>query len=156
MRSVFIDSQEVCFWMTSRNPLFGKDRLHAADLEGMTLVLGNTSNMNDARSRYAEYFSHHGVHIEVDNQPFSSYSDYFLQDSPDTFGIVMESVFASGTPPPSPLRMFAAGEFSMVADLCILDDMQQNLNACASGYLEELKRLAGRFPQTGTGQLIAA
>ena len=139
LRSVFIDSQEVCFWMTSRNPLFGKDRLHAADLEGMTLVLGNTSNMNNARSRYAEYFSHHGVHIEVDNQPFSSYSDYFLQDSPDTFGIVMESVFASGRPREG-FRMFSVEEFSMVADLYILYD-EQNLNACASGYLEELKRL---------------
>ena len=79
------------------------------------------------------------MHIEVDNQPFSSYSDYFLQDSPDTFGIVMESVFASGRPREG-FRMFSVEEFSMVADLYILYD-EQNLNACASGYLEELKRL---------------
>lgn len=140
VKSIYIGPQNCLFWMSGRNPLFEKERLVASDLEGMTLVLGNTSNMNNAGPHYTEYFSERNVRIEVDNQPFSSYIDYFLSNTVDSFGIILEGHRFQNQDREG-FRVFSLEDLDTVSDLYIIYD-ESRLNQQELDYVAELEKLA--------------
>lgn len=70
-------------------PLFECDRVTAADLDGFTMLLGNSANMERAGRVLIEWFVGVGVAVEPDNQPCSNYLDLYLSGTGETFGIAL-------------------------------------------------------------------
>lgn len=80
---------ECRFWMNRSCPLFECDRVTAADLDGFTMLLGNSANMERAGRVLIEWFAGVGVAVEPDNQPCSNYLDLYLSGTGETFGIAL-------------------------------------------------------------------
>lgn len=140
VRVLYIGSEECKFWMTNENPLFDKPEISAYDLEGMSLLLGNTDNMLSAGEKFVRRFAEEGVAIEADYQPFSSYNDYVLSSPHNGFGMFLEALH-----PASALRkdfrMFTVKEFSVPCDLLMIYE-EGVLNELAGLYLEEVEAIA--------------
>lgn len=140
IESIYIGSVEVKFWATEESGFSGSGARSASDADGMTLVLGNTSNMNDATAKFERYFREHGARVEVDNQPFLSYSDYYLASAEKAFGIILESSGYTNSPRDG-IDVFSFEDFSVFADLYLLFDGSR-FNECAKGFVEELSSIA--------------
>ncbi len=139
--SIYLGEKECRFWMTKSNPLFEQERISAADLAGSTLLLGNTQNMLSAGPKFQEYFAASGAEIDVDNQPFSSYADYFLTDSRSCFGIILEGHrFESQAR--KDFRIFTVDDVSVYSDLFLLYD-ESRLNHVGLELLQKIKELHG-------------
>lgn len=80
---------ECHFWMNRSCPLFEHDHVTAADLDGFTMLLGNSANMERAGRVLVEWFAGAGVAVEPDNQPCSNYLDLYLSAAGETFGIAL-------------------------------------------------------------------
>lgn len=139
--SIYLGEKEIRFWMTKSNALFEKESISASDLTGYTLLLGNTQNMLSAGPKFQDHFSSAGATIEVDNQPFSSYADYFLADAKNYFGIILEGHrFESQAR--KDFRIFTVRNLSMYSDLYLLYD-ETSLNHVAIELLRQIKNLYG-------------
>lgn len=139
--SLYLGARACHYWMTKSNALFAKEAVAARDLDGATLLLGNTQNMNDAGPKFRAFFESAGARIEVDNQPFPGYADYFLSDESHTFGIILEG-HRFEQQAREDFRIFSVPEFTVFSDLYILFDASR-FNECGTEYLHELELLAG-------------
>lgn len=110
---------ECRFWMNRSCPLFERDRVQAADLEGFTMLLGNSANMEHAGRVLAEWFAEFGVTVEPDNQPCSNYLDLYLSGEGETFGIALGGV-RSGLRASSDIKIFAVDDFTVPCDLYVI------------------------------------
>ncbi|MEG0324402.1 MAG: LysR family transcriptional regulator [Raoultibacter sp.] len=137
--SMYIGKRECRFWLTKNNPLFEKDHIVASDLKDCTLLLGNTQNMISAGPRFQEYFDACGVSIEIDNQPYASYADYFLADMRNYFGIILEGHRLERIARED-FRIFTLEDFTVYSDLYILYD-QTKLNDLSLKFLHEIEVL---------------
>lgn len=138
--SFFLATGECCFWMNRSCPLFEKERIVASDLDGYTLLLGNSSNLMFAGSTVADYFAAAGVRIEPDNQPCGNYLDLYLSGVGETFGIALAGS-RSGLRTSPDIRIFSVEDFAIPCDLHVLYD-EQRLDACGREFLGELRALA--------------
>lgn len=138
--SFFLATGECCFWMNRSCPLFDKERIAASDLEGYTLLLGNSSNLLSAGRTVADYFSAAGVRIEPDNQPFGNYLDLYLSGVGETFGIALAGA-RSGLRTSPDIRIFSVEDFAILCDLHVLYD-ERRLDSCGREFLGELRALA--------------
>lgn len=107
---------ECRFWMNRSCPLFECDRVTAADLDGFTMLLGNSANMERAGRVLIEWFAGVGVAVEPDNQPCSNYLDLYLSGTGETFGIALGGV-RSGLRASSDIKIFAVDDFTVPCDL---------------------------------------
>lgn len=137
--SLYLGSRECHYWMTKSNALFTKEVITAHDLDGATLLLGNTQNMNDASPKFQAFFESAGAHIEMNNQPFAYHADYFLSDESRSFGIIADG-HRFDQQAREDFRIFSVPEFTVRFDLYILFDASR-FNECGTEYLEELKQL---------------
>ena len=138
--SFFLATGECCFWMNRSCPLFDKERIVASELEGYTLLLGNSSNLLSAGRTVADYFSAAGVRIEPDNQPCGNYLDLYLSGVGETFGIALAGS-RSGLRTSPDIRIFSVEDFAIPCDLHVLYD-ERRLDSCGREFLGELRALA--------------
>ncbi len=138
--SFYLETGECLFWMNRTCPLFEKERISAADLEGYTLLLGNSRNMVCAGETASDYFAAAGVTVEPDNQPCANYLDLYLSGLGETFGVALAGS-RSGLRSSPDIRIFGVEDFSIPCDLHVLCDPQR-LDACGSAFLERLKAAA--------------
>ena len=110
---------ECRFWMNRSCPLFECDRVTAADLDGFTMLLGNSANMERAGRVLIEWFAGVGVAVEPDNQPCSNYLDLYLSGTGETFGIALGGV-RSGLRASSDIKIFAVDDFTVPCDLYVI------------------------------------
>lgn len=136
--NLYLGAFECKFWMAKSNTLFDKPTITAQDLAGSSLLLGNTPNMIEAGPKFVEYFANAGAHIDLDNQPFSSYVDYFLFDAPATFGIILEG-HRFEQQSREGFRIFSVEDFTIFSDLFILYN-KARFNKCGIEYLSELEK----------------
>lgn len=134
--SVYLGSCECQLWMGSRNRLFGRNDLCAADLEGMTLLLGNTPTMNAAASLIAQHFSDKGIAIKTDNQPFATYTDYLLSNGAETFGITLQE-FDESRQAREGFHAFRLSDLSLTTDIYAICD-ESRLSEQARGFVHAL------------------
>lgn len=111
--------EECRFWMNRSCPLFEEDRVRAADLEGFTMLLGSSANMERAGRAITEWFAGVGVTVEPDNQPCSNYLDLYLSAAGETFGIALGGAH-SGLRASSDIRIFAVDDFTVLCDLYVI------------------------------------
>lgn len=137
IESMYMGASECRFWTTEGSKLYSLGSIVTEDARGMTLILGNTSNMNDAAPKYERYFSEHGVAVEIDNQPFQSYADYYLANAEDIFGIILEGDGYTNSPRDG-IKVFSFEDMRVVADLYVIYD-QSDFNDCAKGFVRELR-----------------
>ena len=110
---------ECHFWMNRSCPLFEHDHVTAADLDGFTMLLGNSANMERAGRVLVEWFAGAGVAVEPDNQPCSNYLDLYLSAAGETFGIALGGVH-SGLRASSDIKIFAVDDFTVPCDLYVI------------------------------------
>lgn len=110
---------ECHFWMNRSCPLFEHDHVTAADLDGFTMLLGNSANMERAGRVLVEWFAGAGVAVEPDNQPCSNYLDLCLSAAGETFGIALGGVH-SGLRASSDIKIFAVDDFTVPCDLYVI------------------------------------
>ena len=110
---------ECRFWMNRSCPLFECDRVTAADLDGFTMLLGNSANMERAGRVLIEWFAGVGGAVEPDNQPCSNYLDLYLSGTGETFGIALGGV-RSGLRASSDIKIFAVDDFTVPCDLYVI------------------------------------
>ena len=138
--SFHLETGECLFWMNRTCPLFEKERISAADLEGYTLLLGNSRNMVCAGETVSDYFAAVGVAVEPDNQPCANYLDLYLSGLGETFGVALAGS-RSGLRSSPDIRIFGVEDFSIPCELHVLCDPER-LDACGSAFLERLKAAA--------------
>lgn len=138
--AIYLGSCECLLWMGSRNRLFGQTEFEAADLEGMTLLLGNTETMTAAASLIAQHFSDKGTCIKTDNQPFASYTDYLLSNEPETFGITLQE-FDSQAKAREGFQIFHLNDLAFMTDIYALCD-ESRLSEQARDFVRALAEVA--------------
>ena len=141
IESFHLETGECLFWMNRTCPLFEKERIRAADLEGFTLLLGNSQNMVDAGRTVTGYFAHVGVTVEPDNQPCANYLDLYLSGLGETFGVALAGA-RSGLRESPNIRIFKVEDFSVPCDLHVLCDPAR-LDECGLAFVERLRAAAG-------------
>ena len=140
VESFYLETGECLFWMNSTCPLFEKERICATDLEGYTLLLGNSQNMADAGRTVADYFARVGVAVEPDNQPCANYLDLYLSGLGETFGVALADA-RSGLRESPNIRIFRVEDFSVPCELHVLSDPSR-LDACGLAFMERLRAAA--------------
>lgn len=134
-----LGTERCLFWMTNDNPLYHREIVHARDLEGQSLLLGNTDNMLAAGAEFLRYFAQAGARIELDPQPFACYDDYVYTPH-DGFGIVVEQ-FHPTLASRSDFRMFSVAEFEIASDMLVIYD-ESRFDRCGQLFLDALRSLA--------------
>ena len=120
VRAVYYGAAEMFFWASKENPIFDKDGIKAADLSGQTLVVGHSENMARAGRLVSCAFEAKGVSIGVSECPFSSYSEYRISGTGETFGITHREPMASNRG----LRIFRVEDMPAWSDLFVLVNNQ--------------------------------
>lgn len=133
---------ECRFWMNRSCPLFERERIEARDLEGYTLLLGNSDNMVKAGEAVSAWFAGEGVRIDPDNQPCANYLDLYLSGMGETFGVALAGS-RSGLRSNPDIRLFAVEDFVIPCDLYVLCD-EERLDACGRAFAEQLRNLVAR------------
>lgn len=138
--SFYLMTGECRFWMNRSCPLFDRGRISADDLDGYTLLLGNSDNMVEAGETVASWFGSAGVRIEPDNQPCANYLDLYLSGVGETFGIALAGS-RSGLRSNPDIRIFSVEDFALPCDLHVLCN-EERLDDCGKAFVEQLRRLA--------------
>lgn len=89
IRSIPIAASECQFWIEPRCPLYDMKEIHARDMDGYTLHLGNSDNMAAAGQAIQSHFNARGIKIFIDTQPCSDYRDLLFVDEASSFGITL-------------------------------------------------------------------
>lgn len=145
----YFKTGECRFWMNRSCPLFDQERITARDLDGYTLLLGNSENMVAAGETVSSWFARAGAHVEPDNQPCTNYLDLYLSGLGETFGIALAGSH-SGLRTSPDIRIFAVEDFAIPCDLHVLSN-EARLDPCGKAFLEQLRALAApdRAPDVG-------
>ena len=114
--AVHYGAAELFFWVSKENPLFEKGGIEAADVAGQTLVVGHSENMARAGRLVSRALDSMGVVVGVSECPFSSYSEYRISGTSETFGITHREPHASNRG----LRIFRIEDMPMWSDLFVL------------------------------------
>lgn len=114
--AVYYGAAELFFWVSKENPLFDEARIEAADLAGQTLVVGHSANMARAGRLVSLAFGSKGVSMGVSECPFSSYSEYRISGTGETFGITHRQPDTSNRG----LRIFRIEDMPLWSDLFVL------------------------------------
>lgn len=138
--SFFFMRGECRFWMNRSCPLFEREHISARDLDGYTLLLGNSDNMVEAGEAVASWFAQVGVQVEPDNQPCANYLDLYLSGLGETFGIALGGS-RSGLRTSPDIRIFTVEDFVIPCDLHVLSN-EERLDSCGQAFLERLQTLA--------------
>lgn len=138
--SFYFMKGECRFWMNRSCPLFNQERIAARDLDGYTLLLGNSENMVKAGEAVGSWFDRAGSHVEPDNQPCANYLDLYLSGVGKTFGIALAGS-RSGLRTSPDIRIFTVEDFVIPCDLYVLSD-EGRLGSCGRAFLEQLRALA--------------
>lgn len=137
-------TEECRFWMNRSCPLFEHETVRAADLEGFTMLLGNSSNMVSAGETLSAWFAAAGVSIELDNQPCANYLDLYLSGAGNTFGIALGGV-RSGLRTSSGIKIFAVEDFTVLCDLFVLYN-EERIGENGRLFVECLREAVTRHP----------
>ena len=116
VRALYYGTAELFFWVSKENPVFEKTTIEAIDLAGKTLVVGHSDNMARAGRLISYAFGSKGVSIGVSECPFSSYSEYRISGTSETFGITHREPDASNRG----LRIFRIEDLPLWSDLFVL------------------------------------
>lgn len=135
----YLMTGECRFWMNRSCPLFDRGSIAARDLDGYTLLLGNSDNMVDAGDTVSAWFGGEGVLIEPDNQPCANYLDLYLSGMGQTFGIALAGTRSSLRSNPD-IRLFAVEDFVIPCDLFVLCN-ERRLDGCGKAFVRQLRDL---------------
>lgn len=144
--SVYLGAREYRFWITRGHRLFEKATISVADLDGSSLLLGNTSNMQHAGRKIADYFSEQGASLELDFQPFPTSTDYYLSDASRAFGVILPG-HRFEKQATSDFRVFAIDGIEACADLYLVY-RDAALNECGRKFIGEIQALLERKQET--------
>ncbi|MEG1840288.1 MAG: LysR family transcriptional regulator [Raoultibacter sp.] len=133
----YIGEEECFFWMTNNHPLFQKSIIEASDLRESTLLMGNTQNMIHGGIALQTYFAAEGIRINVDNQPYASYTDYFFSSVSNVFGIMFKDSHPTYEHRKD-FRVFTVKEFHVPCDLFLIYN-KSRFSQSGLSYLDEVK-----------------
>ena len=83
-----LDTEPIHLLMTQENPLFGREQIAAADLDGAAFVLPPDIYRSWTRDHVDERFAQHGAHITMHTLAFSGHTEYFTYEFEQSLGIV--------------------------------------------------------------------
>lgn len=143
IRSIPIAEGECQFWIDRQCPLYDMEEIHACDVGGYTLHLGNSENMTAAGRAIQSHFNAQGVEIAIDTQPCSDYRDILFVDEASSFGIVLAGTRSQDK------EMLGARIFSF-ADLFVPCDIyalynEKSLGPCGERFIDAFRCAAGSF-----------
>lgn len=137
--SFYYSSEETVFWATKESPLFEKDAVAPDDLEGLTLLLGNSQNMISAGESIKALLASKGSNVSVNNCPFVSYYEYLFSGTPDSFGIS----YKGASPQRSDFRIFEIEGCPIESDLFVLCNIE-TMGEDGMRFFEVLEDIACR------------
>lgn len=143
IRSIPITESECRFWIDRQCPLYDMDEIHAYDVEGYTLHLGNSENMAAAGRAILSHFDAQGVEITVDTQPCSDYRDLLFVDETSSFGIALAGARSQdketlGT------RIFSFADLFVPCDVYALYN-EEALGPCGERFIDAFQCAVDSF-----------
>lgn len=136
IESIYYKPSEVNFWVDKSSALSEKNSITFEDLEGFTLLLGNSGNMIRTGAIIRDLFEQNKVSIYVNNCPFSSYYEYLISGSSHSFGIAYADSVAHRTG----LRLFRIEGHPLLSDLFVLYNAEE-LSVESVAFFEILKNI---------------
>ena len=87
-----LTSEATHLFMTADNPLFARERLCAADLDGACLLLPPDVYQSYERDAVADHFAEHGARVTLKTMPFRDHYEYFAHDFGRAIGIAPDTL----------------------------------------------------------------
>ena len=138
-----LQTEHIMLFMTEGNPLFDKERIRTADLDGCTMVLPPDIYQGYLRDGVAERFRAQGAEISMRCMSFGDHFEYFARDFSSSLGVVpMTLIPRFGIDRRAECRAFELEDLELTTDFCMLyrTDFLDDENARL--FIEELKSMA--------------
>lgn len=138
-----LQREPIMLLMTEGNPLFAKESLFAADLDGADIVLPPDIYRSYIRDGVVERFRERGAEITVRSLSFGDHFEYFTGDFSESFGVVPATLLPRfGIDRRAECRAFELEDFKISTEFYVLyrDDFLEDETAFL--FVEELKSMA--------------
>lgn len=87
-----LDTEATHLFISESNPLFGRDTIHAADLDGAVLLLPPDVHQSYERDGVADRFAANGARVTLKTMPFRDHAEYFAHDFGCAVGIAPDTL----------------------------------------------------------------
>ena len=82
-----LNAETTHLFMAEDNPLFGRDTIHATDLDGAVLLLPPDVHQSYERDGVANRFAVNGARVTLKTMPFRDHAEYFAHDFGCAIGV---------------------------------------------------------------------
>lgn len=143
MQGFKLRTEDIKLLMTQDNPLFCKDTVCAADLDGSTIMVPPDIYQGYLRDGVVERFEEHGARVALQTMSFSDHFEYFNYDFQDLFGIVPTTLMPRfGIGEREECRAFSLVDLPFKTDFYAVytDEFASSENGAL--FVDEMKKLA--------------
>lgn len=136
-------TEEIKLLMTQDNPLFKKETVYAADLDGSTIMVPPDIYQGYLRDGVIERFEEHGARVTLQTMSFSDHFEYFTYDFQEMFGIVPTTLMPRfGIGEREECRAFSLADMPFKTEFYAVytDEFATSENGAL--FVSEMKRLA--------------